>query len=221
MHSAESPSLSEAYSENDAAPHDVRGERDPFPERIRMETADSNYDERLRWPRPDASSRGSAFQNNRSPTKKPSLGNRMAQATGRFIVAVLIGVGATLAWQSYGDEARVMLVNRAPSLAWLAPVSAAQSTTATPISSADLAQQLKPMALDIAILHHDLEQLAAKQEQFAAKQGQIAQGVSTMEAVEREISLRVAAMTPPKTVHPQPHPALQHPAQPAELSGRR
>jgi hypothetical protein len=43
-----------------------------------------------------------------------------------FFTAVLIGAGATLAWQSYGDEAMKMVRTEAPSLAWLLPVSAAK-----------------------------------------------------------------------------------------------
>ena len=34
-----------------------------------------------------------------------SIGGRMFRALTRFAMAVLIGVGATLGWQSYGDAA--------------------------------------------------------------------------------------------------------------------
>lgn len=121
MHSAESPSLSEAYNDSDAA----RDGRDSFDERIRIAPEDSRHDERLRWSRSDASQRGSYFDSNRSATKKRSFGRRMVRATARFVVAVLIGVGATLAWQAYGDQARAMLANWDPSLAWLNPPPAA------------------------------------------------------------------------------------------------
>lgn len=39
----------------------------------------------------------------------PSLGKRMFRTSARFLIAVLIGVGATLAWQSYRGEAREMV----------------------------------------------------------------------------------------------------------------
>jgi len=45
----------------------------------------------------------------------------------RFVIAVLIGVDTTLAWQSYGDEARNMVVARAPTLAWLLSLSTTKS----------------------------------------------------------------------------------------------
>ena len=37
---------------------------------------------------------------------RPPIGKRMLRALIRFSIAVLIGVGATLGWQSYGDEAK-------------------------------------------------------------------------------------------------------------------
>src|SRR5262245_40011684 len=36
---------------------------------------------------------------------KRSMGRRMIRPVARFCVAALIGVGATLAWQSHGDQA--------------------------------------------------------------------------------------------------------------------
>src|SRR6476620_11758337 len=48
---------------------------------------------------------------------RPSIGRRLFRTLTRFVVTVLIGVGGTLAWQSYGDEARDMIAARAPALA--------------------------------------------------------------------------------------------------------
>ena len=36
----------------------------------------------------------------------------------RYLVAVLIGVGATLAWQSYGDAGKQVIATKAPELGW-------------------------------------------------------------------------------------------------------
>ena len=49
--------------------------------------------------------------------RRPSIGRRMFRTLMRFSIAVLIGVGATLGWQSYGDAAKEMLVAQAPTLA--------------------------------------------------------------------------------------------------------
>ena len=235
MQSAESPSLNEAYNEGAVAPHDGH---DSFDD-IRMTPEESGYDERLRRSRSGAWHRGPNVENNRPLRKKPSIGRRMARATARFVVVVLIGVGATLAWQTYGDQARATLATMDPSLAWLAPLPAAQPSpaAAAAISAADLAQLIKPLAADIASVRHDLEQLAAKQDQLAANQGQVMQGLSTLAAVEHEIGVKISAMAAPKPVHPQPHrpaqvqpheptqlqphEAAQRPAQPPEVSERR
>jgi hypothetical protein len=74
---------------------------------------------------------------------RPSIGRRIFRTLTRFSIAVLIGVGATLGWQSYGDAAKEMLVARAPTLAWMLSVS----TTKSPIvaaTSTDPTQQLAP-----------------------------------------------------------------------------
>ena len=55
------------------------------------------------------------------PRSRPSIGRRMFRALTRFSIAVLIGVGATLGWQAYGDEARQMLAVQAPELARMLP----------------------------------------------------------------------------------------------------
>ena len=54
-------------------------------------------------------------------TVRPSIGRRIFRTLTRFIVAVLIGVGLTLAWQSYGEQAKEMVRIWVPSLAWLLP----------------------------------------------------------------------------------------------------
>jgi hypothetical protein len=97
---------------------------------------------------------------------RPSIGKRIFRSLTRFSIAVLIGVGATLGWQSYGDAAKQMLVARAPALAWVLPVS----TTKSPVvaaTSTDQMQQLAPLASNLDVVRRNVEQLAAKQEQMA------------------------------------------------------
>ena len=75
---------------------------------------------------------------------KPSIGRRTSRAFARYSIVFLIGIGVTLAWQSYGDEAMKMVRTEAPSLAWLLPVSTAkpppddQGSTAAAASSPQL-----------------------------------------------------------------------------------
>ena len=56
-----------------------------------------------------------------------------------FFIAVLIGVGATLAWQSHGDDAKQIVRTWAPSLGWLFPVSTTKSPPDGPVSAQDAA----------------------------------------------------------------------------------
>ena len=67
------------------------------------------------WPT-TMEARSSGFNNAHPASGRPSIVRRMFRALARFSIAVLIGVGATLAWQSYGDEAREALSTRVPSL---------------------------------------------------------------------------------------------------------
>ena len=83
---------------------------------------------------------------------KPSIGRRTSRAFARYSIVFLIGIGVTLAWQSYGDEAMEIVRTEAPSLAWLLPVSTAkpppddQASTTAAASSPQL-EQLEVMAL--------------------------------------------------------------------------
>jgi hypothetical protein len=49
-------------------------------------------------------------------TDRPSPGRRTSRSLARFLVAVCIGVAATLAWQSYSGTAKQMIANSAPRL---------------------------------------------------------------------------------------------------------
>ena len=147
------------------------------------------------WPT-TMEARSSGFNNDHLASGRPSIVRRMFRSLTRFSIAVLIGVVATLAWQSYGDEAREALSTRLPSLSWLfvstttlAPngQGSAQNTgvpqsmpvpqTVAPAVAASTAElaQLEPMAGDLASMRRSIEQLAVKQEQMA-------QNIATLQA---------------------------------------
>src|SRR5262249_29175740 len=67
--------------------------------------------------------RYSTFQDNRFASNSPSIGRRVLLMLTRFFLTILLGVGITLGWQSFGDEAKAMVKVYAPSLAWLVPDS--------------------------------------------------------------------------------------------------
>jgi len=134
---------------------------------------------------------------------RPSIGRRILRALVRFFLTVLIGVGATLAWQSYGDAAREMMVARAPTLAWLLSISAAKSPIVA-ATSPNLGTQLEPLASDLDIVRRSVGQLVAKQEQMA-------QNIAALQAVEEDIRQKMS-FTPPSSPAPvqQAAPILPH-----------
>ena len=142
---------------------------------------------------------------------RPSIGRRMFRTLTKFFVAVLIGVGATLGWQSYGDVARKMVVAQAPTLAWLLSVSATTSPAAA-ATSPDPMQQLAPLASNLDAVRRSVEQLAARQEQMA-------QNIATLQAIDEDIKQTMSSPPPspsqqaaPNPQHKPPQPKPQSPA---------
>jgi hypothetical protein len=158
-------------------------------------------------------SRPSGFRNVQFRSDRPSIGRRLMRTLVRFFLAVLIGVGGTLAWQ-HGDEVTEMVRTWAPSLGWLLPVSTIKAP-ARAVTATELQQQLKPMAIDLALVRRTEEQLATNQDQLARKQDQMAQVMSALQAAQQELSQQILTLAPPpssKPVHVSPKPA-QPPAQ--------
>jgi len=104
-----------------------------------------------------------------------------------------------------------MVRARAPSLSWLLP--AAPSGPA--VTSAELQAQLKPAALDLAIVRRSVEQLATNQDRLARKEDQLAQAIAIVQSAEQDISQKILAIAPPasKVVHVPPSKLLQPLAQ--------
>ena len=151
------------------------------------------------------SPRSSTFKHGQFVSERPLVGRRILRTLSRFFIAVLIGVGATLAWQSYGDAAREMAVAQAPTLAWLLSVSRTKSA-AEAATSPDPMQQLVPLAYNLDVVRRSVEQLAAKQDQMA-------QNIATLQAVEEDIRQKVSSPPPspsqqaasiPQQKRPQP-----------------
>jgi hypothetical protein len=140
----------------------------------------------------------SGLKDDRIASRRSSIGRRILRTS----IAVLIGVGATLGWQSHGDAARDMVVARAPSLGWLLSVSETKPP-ATAATAPGPMQQLEPLASNLDIVRRSVEQLAAKQEQMALN-------IATLEAIADDIRLRMST-TPPSSPSEQPAaPIPQH-----------
>ena len=147
---------------------------------------------------------------------RPSIGRRIFRTLARFIVAVVIGVGLTLAWQSYGEQAKGMARTWVPSLAWLAPQPDAKPPTDADVLP-EMAQQVKLIALDIAIVRRNLGQLATNQDQLAAKQDQMTRNMAELQEIEQDVRQKTFSPPPaPKPVELKPlHPAVRNSPQAA------
>lgn len=178
-------------------------------ERVEAAGERSRQDASLRSPMSKASGRSSAPENDQPVRKTPGIGKHVLRTTFRFGLAILIGVAGTLAWQSYGAQAQNMIRSLAPSLDWLIPPATPKAANAR---SAELAEQLKPIALDLAVVRKAVEQLAANQEQLSAKDGEITQSLALLQASEKEIGDKISALPapPPKPARAPPRRATQH-----------
>ena len=158
----------------------------------------------IRSPRP------SGLNDDQVASDRPSIGRRIFRTLTRFFIAVIIGIGATLAWQSHGDAARDMVVARAPLLGWLLSVSTTKSP-AVAATAPDPLPQLVPLASNIDAVRRSVEQLAAKQEQMA-------QNIATLQAVEEDIRQKVSSPPPPPSQQAAPIPQYKPPQPRAQSS---
>lgn len=150
------------------------------------------------------------------PPPEPSLGRRAFRALFRFLIAVGVGIGGTLAWQAYGDAARQMIATAYPErLGWIAPPApttapapqsarAAESATAALASAAPSApsvdeEHLKAMAADLAAMRQSVEQLAGQvasgQQQVSDEIAKLGDEIGKLRASEQDILNRIP--TPP------------------------
>jgi hypothetical protein len=174
---------------------------------------DARFDPRIGRPmKPSVRSpRPSGLKDDHIASDRPSIGRRMLRTLTGFFVAVLIGIGATLAWQSHGDAARNMVVARAPWLGWLLSVSTTKSP-AMAATAPDPVQQLEPLASNLNVVRRSVEQLAAKQEQMA-------QNIATLQAVADDIRQGMSTTPPSSPSQQQAAPIPQHkPPQPRAQS---
>ena len=134
----------------------------------------------------------------------------------RLFIAVLVGIGATLGWQSYGDAAREIIREQIPTLASSLPVS----TTKSPVLAAtppEMVQQLLPLTFGLEVMRRSVDQLAAKQELLT-------QNIAVLQAtVEEDVRQKVSPTPPPpaeqaasiqqpKLSRPKVRPRALHPS---------
>ena len=129
-------------------------------------------------------------------TKRPSLAKRARRGSARFLVIFCLGVGTTLAWQSYGDAALGMIANSSSQLAWLAPKTVPVAPTESNVVTADLQQLAFTMHQSVDLL---AGQLAASQQQGS--------DIAKLKADVQEILQKLSAAPPRPTAAPTHKPS--------------
>ena len=124
----------------------------------------------------------------------------------RYFAVVLIGVAATLAWQSYGESAKQIIATRAPELGWSPQVKQMIATSIQwigwtkspngPEKQAPLVAQTAPTTptLDPAQVQQMTQNLAALRqsvEQLAGGQDQMAREMARLEAAVAELIVKI------------------------------
>ena len=157
----------------------------------------------------------------------PPPERRAFRAFFRFLIAVGVGIGGTLAWQVHGDAARQMIATAYPErLGWIAPPApttatapesapAALASAAPPAPSVD-EEHLKAMAVDLAAMRQSVEQLAGQvasgQRQVSDEIAKLGDEVGKLQATEQDILNRIP---PPPPQRPAAAPA-RRPAPPQQ-----
>ena len=101
------------------------------------------------------------------------LRNVLRFAFTRYLIAFVVGVTATLAWQSYGRGAREAVAGWSPHLRWLAPAAAPASASA---------DHRKATAAALAEMRRTVDKLATE--------------VTNMQAIEQGSSDRTSPRPP-------------------------
>jgi hypothetical protein len=161
------------------------------------------------------------------PRRQRSRDRRGSRRFLRFLITIGMGVGGTLAWQAYGDEARQSMAIAYPEqLGWIAPqdapAAAAPQNAPAALASAPPAapsvdpQQLNAISLDVAAVRQSVERLAT---QLAMGQQQMNGDIAKLQASEQDIlnkiSLPAPRPAPAPTRKPAPPLAVVPPPPPA------
>jgi hypothetical protein len=201
---SQSPPLTAEETSLDALARDLGVQPDRRVGRQRMKpSTDSSYQYR--------------FGERQPAIVRPSIGKRMFRTLVRFSITVLIGIGATLGWQSYGEAVKDMLAVEAPMLGWVLSSVPTTRPSAVSVTSADQMRQLAPLASTLDIVRRSVEQLAAKQELMA-------QNIAALRAADGDLRQKTlsapAALTPaPPPVQPAASPPQPKPPQ-AKIDSR-
>jgi uncharacterized protein HemX len=149
-------------------------------------------------------------KNERVAAKRSWLGMPALLAVARYLITLLLGIAATLAWQSYGDAARHMIASAASSLDQ-------QQVNAMALDLKAMRRSVDGLATSIAT---NQEQIMRSVEELTASQEQMTREIAKVQAVEQYVlyknsdplSRAVPASTPKPVQRPLQAPTALTPA---------
>jgi hypothetical protein len=153
------------------------------------------------------------------------MGGRESRGFARYLVAICIGVAATLVWQSYGEAAKRIIATRTLELGWSpetrqmiaswvgrlgwVPPQTVASTPKVPVAPSPDLRQLQQIEAQIAAVRQAVErQLAGVREtveQLAAGQDQMVREITKLQAADEEILAKIP-VPPPRRPAPARKP---------------
>lgn len=145
-----------------------------------------------------------------------------------LLITFCFGIAVTVAWYSFGGQAREAIAGMSPQLAWVAPqpAPAPQSVDEQPAPAApSIDQQLSAALPDIDAVRQNVDRIATAQDkiiksidQLSAGQEQLTKEIAKLQAVEQYILYKNSE--PPATrAAPAPAPvARSRPAAPMPLT---
>jgi hypothetical protein len=129
----------------------------------------------------------------------------------RYLVAFLIGVAGTLAWQSYGESAKQIIGTRVPELGWspeakqmIAPEKQAQLNAQTAATTPTLDPgQIQQVTQNLAALRETVVQLAGGQDQISREIARLEAAITELTAtIPKPPAQPSVAPAQPKLVPP-------------------
>jgi hypothetical protein len=138
------------------------------------------------------------LKNEQLPAK--SLLSELAPlAFARHLIALLMGVAATLAWQTYGDDARNMIVSAASS-------HDQQQFNAISLDLDAMRQSVSGLATRVAT---NQEQLTRSVDQLTTGQEEMTREIGKLQAVEQYLLYKNSDPPPRQASAPAPKPTLR------------
>ena len=162
-----------------------------------------------------------------------AMKKRGSRRFGRYLVAILIGVAATLAWQSYGESAKQIIATRAPELGWSPEAKQMIATSiqwigwtkppAGPEKQAPPVAQTAPTtpSLDpgqVQQMTQNLATLRQTVEQLAGGQDQVAREIARLEAAVAELIAKIPEPPAQPSVAPARKPTPVPPSSRAPIA---